>query len=577
MPRATPPRGRFATLRSAARALRALGRHSGTALGALLCLLAGSLFAIAGPWVIRLLVDQGLTPGNVRRISFFAAIFLGTEILRQGADYFQSGLQRRLGQLASKTLREEVFLHLQSVSPAYYEENLAGGAVTRVTSDADAVGDAVSTGMVGILRDILVLVGTGTALVALHPKFGLSTLAASLLVAVPAVFLRHSAASASRLGMEAIAGTNEVLEENLAGRDVIRLFGIEKIREERFCKENRGLLEAAFRSLRVRTIFDAGGAVSQALALSVVIALGGTLLESGHLTLGLWLAFVQYVPFLLGGVGGIAEKGMTLHSGLAAGERLFDILDLPHNLPAHPEPAARETSGQEIAISDVRFGYRGGEEVLKGVSAIIRRGERVALVGRTGAGKTTLARLVARIHDPWHGTLRWRGRDLRSIPIQELRKEIVYLTQEVWVFSGTVFENVALGNPAIKRSEVMAACREVGAHEFIERLPQGYETPLVEGGRSLSVGERQLLSFARVLVRRPQVLILDEPTANVDPKTEDHILKALGRILEGRSSLIIAHRMSTLRGCDRVWVMRGGEMTQEKSPQEALRTSGLLG
>jgi ABC-type multidrug transport system fused ATPase/permease subunit len=542
----------------------------GTGTGAFLCLVAGGCLALSSPLVLREVVDQGILKGDASRVAVLAAAFLAIEAARTAAEIAQAYLLRKLSHSATGRLREEVFRHLQRLPLSWFESTPTGVIVARACGDVAILGDALSSGMIGLFRDALFTLGAVAVVLILDPGFGAATLGVSLLAAVPAILVRRPVRRLSASALEASARTNAVIEENIAGHAVIQLFGMAPERHDRLRSENENLLMVTKSNLRTRTLFEAAASVASASALALVIGLGGSQLTAGRLSAGLFVAFVQYATNLIGTVRGFSERAVAVLGGIAAGERVFETLDRTEALPASAVNPPGHLPGGALTLTDLRFGYRSGVEVLKGVTSRVERGERVALIGRTGAGKTTLARLLARIYDPWSGRVAWGGRDLREVPAPELRRQAAFVPQQVTIFPGTVLENVRLGDSGIGRTEVVDACREVNAHAFVEALPEGYDTRLFAGGCRISAGQRQLLSLARVLVRRPSLLILDEPTASVDLETEERILAALGRIFQGRTSIVIAHRYSTLRQSDRVWVMDGGRIIREGKPDDLL-------
>lgn len=558
------------------RSLGYLGRWPGLAVGALGSLLAGSGLALAAPWILRLLIDRGLVSYNLTRLALFSGAYLLVELSRHGADFLQSVLLSKLGHRSTHELRKRIFSHLQRVSTGLFDAHSRGEIVTLLMADTATVGGALSAGAIGILRDLLVFLGTAGALILLNWKFGGLTVIAALVLGSSAVLFRRHAESAAHQGRAALGIVNELLDENLAGAEVIRLYGLEERRRVRFREASESLCQASIISLRTRSMLDAGAALSAALAMTLVIGLGGAQMAEHSLSPGTWLVFVQYVPFLLGGVGGVADKAVTIRAGLSAGRRVFEILDLPEAVPALPGIPPPDRSRGGLEVSGLRFGYHKDREVLKGVTTAFQPGKHTALVGRSGAGKTTLARLLARFYDPWEGMIAWEGRDLRTLTLAERRKDILLVTQDVDIFSGTLLENIGLGSQRVGRSEVLDACRMVGLDAVAGRLEKGFDAVLTRGGHELSAGERHLVSFTRALVRAPRVLILDEPTASVDARGEDRMQKALRALFMGRTVIIIAHRFSMLRDLSRILVMESGTIAEEGTAEELVSKQGLF-
>ena len=517
---------------------------------------------MAGPLLVQRVIDEGIAAADLSRASLWSLAFLSVELVRSLVEAMQGVLLRTFSQATTDRIRNDVFGRLQRLPLRWYDETPAGEIAARSTNEVALLGDALSAGLVGLFRDALALVVVIALVLSLHPRFGAVVVGCSLIAGIPALLFRRLAQERSSRAVEATSRMNSVLEENLSGAAVIRLFGLEELRGDLFRRENELATEVAFSTLRMRSFFDGATTVTSAIALSVMLGLGYAELADGRISAGLFVACVQYGSTLLGSLRGTAEKAVAVLSGMAAGGRVFETLD---SEPTHPVLLSFPeicSDARELAVEGLRFGYAPKREVLSGVCLRIRPGERIALVGKTGAGKTTLARLLARLYDPWSGSVRLGGRDLRSFDLEELRRRIAYVSQHVSIFRASVFENVRLGDPGIDRAEVARACREVDADRFVEQLPGTYNALLGEGGIPLSAGQRQLLSFARVLVRRPEVLILDEPTANVDPATEELVLRAMDRLLGETTSLVIAHRPATLQNSDRAFTMKEGKLEE---------------
>jgi ATP-binding cassette subfamily B protein len=550
------------------RSVRTLRQVRTSALKALVCMLAVSGLVILGPLVLGQLIDRGLGQGDFRLLAALSLGYFLIQVLRHGAEFLECILLRRTAQECVRDIRIDLFRQIQAFPLWSSVANGPGERASRLTSDAGVMGESFTTSLVGMMRDSLLLAGVSAALLILNPRFGLISMASALLFGIPAVLIRRKANEISIDSREAIACENRVLEENLAGHQVIQLFGLEGDRGERFSRANQEIVQTSLRALRTQTLFDGSASVVSAFALTLVLGWGGTQVAQGRVSVGVLVAVLQYVPSLLGSVRGISEKWISLLSGLAAARRVLEVLDIPPALRYDARLLPSPPPAKGLEVRGLRFGYQEGIEILKGVTIRILPGEQVALVGRTGAGKTTLARLLARFFDPWEGAVFLGGRDLRELPARELRNRVVFLTQDVSIFRASVLENVRLGDSAFSEQEVKEACQEAGADPFVARLPQGYETVLAEGGCDLSLGERQLLSFARALLREPEIVILDEPTAHVDLRTEAGILDAMSRVLRGRTSILIAHRPSTLRMADRVLRIEEGRIVGESTKAE---------
>lgn len=541
---------------------------------AFLLLLLVTALSLSTPFVLRDLVDRGVLGRDFAAILLLSAVYFAVEVSRMAADSGQNYVLKRLGQHSTRDLRTEVFRHLQRVDLRLFHETPAGEIVSGTTNDVGAVADLFSSGVVILLRDGLLIVGSAAVLLALDPGLGLMTLSFAPIFCLVTFLCRRQLRNLGRRAREAVSAVNDSLEENITGMKVIRLFGLERLRQEHFSRASDQWLRASVSSIKTHAVFGAAISVAMAIAVTMLWWMGGDKVLRGGITVGVLVAYMQLVPNFLGPVRDLAEKMSALQSGFAAAERVFRILDMPAGLAApsgaKPAPSTRGL----IRVSNLRFGYGDGPEVLHGIDLDVAAGERVALVGKTGAGKTTLARILARLYDPRAGAVFIDGRNVRDVPLPELRRRVALVPQGVFIFADSVLENVRLGDPSIHREDVIEACRLANAHTFVERLTGGYDHVLAEAGRGLSAGERQLIAFARALARSPSVVILDEPTASVDPLTERLMRDAFERTMKGRTAIIIAHRKSTVRGADRVVVLDDGRIVEEGSPSQLLSRGG---
>jgi len=560
----------FRRLLQFARPYRAIA-YAGLAL-----VMAAAALVMAGPLVIRSLIDLGIRGGDADMIVTLAFAYLGIELVRFTVEDAQGFFLQKLGQLAMRDLRLAVFRHLQKLPLSYFEENRVGRIVTRTTNDVASLTELFSVGLVTVFKDVILIAGISGVLLWLDWRVGLVTLSVAPFLAAGVWAFRRMLRGAFRRVRAAVSRLNATLQENIGGARVVQLLGIEEDRRGRFRRDNDEFLSASLFSTRTHAVFAPVISLTSALALALVFWYGGGQTIQQAITLGTLVAFVEFMPHLLTPIRDLGEKFTILQSAFAAAERVFGVLDTPVGIVDKPGLAPMPEARGELELEGVRFGYRPEVEVLRGVSLRVRPGERVALVGRTGSGKTTLSRLMARFYDPWAGTLRLDGRDLRDLPLADLRRHVAVVTQDVFIFGTSALENIRLGDRTIGLDRVIEACRWTNADGFIQRLPGGYDAPMAEGGRTISVGERQLLAFARALARQPAVLILDEATANVDTRTERQITEAIDRITRGRTAIVIAHRLATVRNADRVVVIEDGRIVEEGSPDKLLAAEGGL-
>jgi ATP-binding cassette subfamily B protein len=559
-----------------ARLIRYVRPYRWLALAGLLSVLAASGLVIAGPILVGKLIDDGILAEAPDVVAAIAFLYLGVQALRFAGEYGQIYLLQRLGQLTMRDLRMEVFEKLQKLPMAYYEKNPVGRIVTRSTNDVHSLQELFSVGLLHMFKDVVLVLGIAAALLWLDPVFGAVTLAAAPLVAVTVGVFRHLLRKAFRRVRAAVARVNGTVQENVNGAHVAQLFGIEEERHRRFRQDNDELRAAMTGSVRAHAMFVPMVSMASTTAMALVFWYGGGAAIQGAISLGVLVTFVEFMPHLINPIRDFGEKFTILQSAYAAAERVFGLMDEPPGIVDRPGLAPLPKPRGEVSFEGVRFGYEPGREILRGIDLRVRAGERVALVGRTGSGKTTIARLLARFYDPWAGAVRLDGRDLREVPLEDLRRGVAVVNQELFVFAASILENVRMGSGDVSRERAIEACRWTNAHTFAERRPEGYDRLLAEGGRDLSVGERQLLAFARALAREPAVLILDEATANVDTRTEQLIVEALDRITRGRTSIVIAHRLATVRRADRVVVIDDGRIVEEGAPERLLESRGTF-
>lgn len=511
---------------------------------------------------------------DVELVGRIALAFLAALAAVLAATFAQTWATTLLGQRVMKDMRLALFDHAARQSLAFLSRHPVGRIVTRLTGDVETINEFFSSVLSAFLKDLTVMVGVFVAMFLLSPGLALAALATLPPVAVAVAVSRVKARDAFRSQRAASSRLNAFLSERLSGVQVVQLFSQEEESGREFRARSRELLRANLGEMYVfatfRPVIDFLASFSTA-----VVILAGAYFVSGRLaSLGVLIAFVSLVGMFFSPVQDIAEKYTLLQSAMAGAERVFSFLDADDRIPDRPRTALPVPVTGAIEFDDVRFAYRKGEEVVKGLSFKVEPGEMVAVVGYTGAGKTTLINLLTRLWDVDSGEIRLDGIPVKDLPLADLRRSVLPVLQDVFLFAASVADNIRLGLD-LSDEEVERAARAVHAHDFVSRLPQGYATMLSEGADNISSGQRQLISFARVIAHDPRIVVLDEATSSVDTETERLVQDGLGRILAGRTSLVIAHRLSTIRHADRILVLSGGVLAEQGRHDDLMRADGL--
>ena len=562
------------------RLLRYLRPYKLAVAAALFMLLASAAAEVAGPWLTQIAIDQAIPAGDVPLLTLLGACYLGARLLTFTLQYLDNILTTWLGQIVMYDLRAEIFSKLQRTDLRYYDRNPVGRLMTRITSDVETLNDLISTGVVTAFGDLFTLLFIVVVMLRMDWKMALVTFAVLPLVFLAAFLFRARIREAYRDIRVRLARINAYLHERITGVHVVQLFNREAADARTHEEINQHYLEAHLRSITYYALFFPVIEVFTAAALALIIWYGGGEVIQGAVTVGVVTAFLQYARRFFRPIQDLSEKYNLLQGAMASSERVFQLLDRDEEI-RDPEPAVAlgpETRG-EIEFREVWFAYgerEAGEPdwVIKGLSFRAAPGEKLAIVGHTGAGKTTIINLLMRFYDVQKGDILLDGVPIRRLKLEDLRARIGLVLQDVFLFSQDVRYNIRLGSP-MTDDRVVAAARRVGADRLIRRLPSAYDQPLGERGTSLSVGERQLVSFARALAFDPPILVLDEATSSVDSELEAQIELATDELLRGRTSLVIAHRLSTVRGADRILVLHQGELREQGSHQELLDRGGL--
>jgi len=541
----------------------------------LVLLLLSSLNDLAGPYFTQQAIDHYIRPGRLDGYGKLAALWAAVIVLNFAARYWQSFAMNLLGQRVMFDLRNAIFSHLQRMSLQYFDHTPVGVLVTRMTNDVDALNQLLTSGLVAVIGDLFSLVVIAGFLLWVNWQMALIVfLIMPIVVAITAV-MRTQMRETYRAIRTRIGRINGFLQEAISGVLTIQLFNREQRSLKDFDRLNDDYLRANLRSVALFAVFMPLMSFTGSLTFALILWVGGGRVVQGALTLGTLVLFLQLADRLYQPIRDLSEKYNILQAAMAASERIFGILDDPaKDLDEHSAVRLPALQGS-IALEHVWFAYQGEDWVLRDVSIAISAGEKVAVVGATGAGKTSLISLLTRFYDVQQGRVTVDGYDVRTLARSDLRRHIGVILQDPFIFTGTVAENIALGEP-MPRSRIEAAARAVNADRFIRRLPQGYDQPLHERGSDLSTGQKQLIAFARALAFDPAVLmVLDEATANVDTATEAVIQESLLTLMEGRTSIIIAHRLSTIRHVDRIVVLHRGRVVEMGSHAELLARRGV--
>jgi ATP-binding cassette subfamily B protein len=574
---------------------------------AVACLMVDGLMALVGPVMTQRVIDVALPARDLALVSRSAAILAGSLVIAFACQYGETILTSLLGQRVMRDLRRDIFGHVQSLPVTFFDRNPVGRLVTRVTSDVESLNELFTAGVVAGLGDLFTLIAISALMLATDWRLAIAAFAVIPLVAVVSRLFQIKVRDSYRDIRTRIARINAYLQERITGMRVVQLFGREADEASRFDALNRGHLDANLSSITYYALYYPAIEILTSVALASLIVAGAHRVEVGTLTVGTVAAFLQLVRRFFQPIQDLSDKFNTLQQAMAASERVFKLLDSEaavgerraaigeHQtakdegrspLPVRRSPPDRTRRGVTVQFDDVWFAYDLGhvargdgqsaspEWVLKGVCFTVEPGRTLALVGHTGAGKTTIINLLLRFYDPQHGRILVDGVDIRDIPLHELRELVGYVQQDIFLFAGDVLTNIRLSNPISEEAVAVAAAR-VGADRVVRQLPHGYAQQLGERGASISVGERQLLSFARAIAADPALLVLDEATSAVDSEIEAEIQTALAELMRGRTTIAVAHRLSTIVGADEILVLHHGQVRERGTHRELLAKRGL--
>jgi ATP-binding cassette subfamily B multidrug efflux pump len=556
----------------------------------LFLLLIDSLLQIIGPLLTKIAVDRYLAPvpyahtlpflGWLSKnawtgITQLALLYVGVIAAGFFFDFGQTYLMQWTGQRAMFDLRKQLMSHLQRLDIAYYDKNPVGRMVTRVTTDVDVLNDLFASGLVTIIGDILMLSFVIIAMLRLSPGLTVLMLAVMPFVVLVTIHFRRTAAQSYRRVRIAIAKINAYLQEHVTGIVVLQLFNREERSRQEFEKINRDHMAAFKDSINAYGWFYPVVEFLAMLALALLLAYGGFRIRQGALTLGVLVAFFQYGLRFFRPIQDLSDKYNILQGAMAASERIFKLLDTQPNIVSPPDPRPFPEGPVDVEFDHVWFAYNGEDWVLRDVTFRVEPGETIAIVGHTGAGKTTLTNLLLRFYDVQRGAVRIGGIDVREFDLVDLRRHFGVVLQDPYLFTGTIESNIRLGTAGIEHEDVRDAAERVNLLDFVDELPQRFQSEVRERGNGFSTGQKQLINFARALAHNPRILILDEATSSVDTETELRVRDALVRLITGRTSLVIAHRLSTIQRADRILVMHKAQLREMGTHQELLARRGI--
>ncbi|RMH01468.1 MAG: ABC transporter ATP-binding protein [Chloroflexi bacterium] len=543
-------------------------------IAAIILMVTSSLLSVAQPLIIGRAIDDGIRGGSLTTLRFWTIAFILAAVGEWISNRSRISLMAYVGTKVVADFRSHLFRHLHTLTLNFYNNYSIGRLMSRLISDVGVLQDFITWSITGLFRSFFTLTGIIIAMLILNWRLALVAFAVLPLMIILTNYWRVRVRAAYRATRQRLSLINGYLNESISGIRVTKSFTREEMNARQFDDLNRSFFNANVNATRLAAVFFPGVDFMGSLATALVVGVGGWLVLGNALTTGTLIAFVLYVNRFFEPIRELAQRYNVFQATMAASERVFNLLDTKPDITDAPDAIQLPPIKGHVVFEDVSFAYKDGEPVLRNIYLTAEPGQTIALVGETGAGKSTIIRLLARFFDVTNGRITIDGYDIRQVTRASLRSQLGVVLQDTFLFTGTIADNIRYGRLDATDEEIIAAAKAVGAHEFISKLPEGYETEVGENGVNLSVGQRQIISFARALLANPRILILDEATSSVDTTTEKQIQKALARLLDGRTSFVIAHRLSTIVNADQIVVLDNGRIVEQGTHEELLARKG---
>ncbi len=531
---------------------------------------------ILGPFIIMIAIDQYITPGQLEGFLNIVLLFALVILLEFVIRYFQQYLTEILGQKIMYDMRMDIFDHIHRMPLSFFDRNPVGRIMTRVTTDVQTLNEMLSSGIVTLFGDIFMILGIMIIMLSINLRLSLITFSVLILLAIATFIFRSKVRVTFKIIRAKISAINSYLQEAISGMNTIKIFGREARSTMEFRKLNQDYLGAYLKTVFYYAVFYPIVTLISTMAIALIIWYGGGQVIRGVLTFGILVAFIQYIERFFHPISDLSEKFGILQEAIAASERIFNILETKPSITSPKDPVKVNKIKGDISFENVWFSYNGDDYVLKDINFKLGSGQSIAFVGATGSGKTSIINILNRFYDIQMGKILLDGVDIKDYALKDLRKHIGIVMQDVFLFSGSILDNIRLGDPSISKERVIEAAKYVNAHKFIEKLPQKYDQEIKERGKILSVGQKQLIAFARAIVFNPEVLlVLDEATSSIDSEIEALIQDALKKVMSARTTIIIAHRLSTIKNVDNIMVLSHGRILEQGTHSSLLASRGI--